>query len=98
MDAVKFCPFLARQPDTSGASPEASLAATLFMAQFDPDAHNAEAAELVWDMYGQEVGRDYAVSILGALKHPFLDVRTAAASALAAALEEYPDTMQVCLS
>ena len=56
----------------------------------------AEAAEGIWDNYGKEFGADYS-GIFKALSHVNYNVRVAAAEALAAALDEKPDTIQVTL-
>lgn len=55
-----------------------------------------ELAEEVWDSYGFEFGTDYSC-LLDALSHVNYNVRFAAAEALAAALDENPDTIQVTL-
>lgn len=51
-------------------------------------------AEDIWDRYGYEFGRDYS-GLFKALSHVNYNVRMAAAEALAAVLDEYPDTIQV---
>lgn len=56
----------------------------------------AEAAEDLWDRYGYDFGTDYS-GLFKALSHINYNVRFAAAEALAAALDECPDTIQVCL-
>ena len=48
----------------------------------------------MWDCYRNEFGTDYSV-LFGALSHVNYNVRVAAAEALAAALDEKPDTIQV---
>lgn len=55
----------------------------------------AEAAEDLWDRYGHDFGTDYS-GLFKALSHIHYNVRFAAAEALAAALDESPDTIQVC--
>ncbi|GFZ14515.1 similar to ILITYHIA [Actinidia rufa] len=57
----------------------------------------AELAEDVWDRYGYDFGTDYA-GIFKALSHVNYNVRLAAAEALAAALDENPNTIQESLS
>lgn len=57
----------------------------------------AEAAEDIWDHYGYDLGTDYS-GIFKALSHVNYNVRVAAAEALAAALDESPDTIQVYLA
>lgn len=54
----------------------------------------AEVAEDVWDRYDHEFGTDYS-GLFKALSHVNYNIRTAAADALAAVLDEYPDTLQV---
>lgn len=56
----------------------------------------AEVAEDIWDHYGFDFGKDFS-GIFKALSHVNYNVRLAAAEALAAALDEYPDSIQVCL-
>lgn len=56
----------------------------------------AEVAEDIWDHYGFDFGTDFS-GIFKALSHVNYNVRLAAAEALAAALDEYPDSIQVCL-
>lgn len=55
----------------------------------------AEAAEDLWDRYGNDFGTDYS-GLFKALSHVHYTVRFAAAEALAAALDESPDSIQVC--
>ncbi|XP_068667141.1 protein ILITYHIA isoform X2 [Aristolochia californica] len=57
----------------------------------------AEVAEEVWDRYGFDFGTDYSY-LFGALSHANYNVRVAAGEALAAALDECPDTIQETLS
>lgn len=54
----------------------------------------AEVAEDVWDCYRYDFGTDYS-GLFKALSHVNYNVRAAAADALAAALDENPDTIQV---
>lgn len=56
----------------------------------------AELAEEVWDHYGFDFGTDYS-GLFDALSHANYNVRVATAEALAAALDENPDTIQVGL-
>lgn len=56
----------------------------------------AEAAEEVSDHYGFDFGTDYS-GLFDALSHVNFNVRMASAEALAAALDENPDTIQVSL-
>lgn len=54
----------------------------------------AELAEELWDRFGFDVITDYS-GIFDALSHKNYNVRAASAEALAAALDENPDKMQV---
>lgn len=54
----------------------------------------AEVAEDVWDCYRHDFGTDYS-GLFNALSNVNYNVRVAAAEALAAALDEKPDTIQV---
>lgn len=54
----------------------------------------AEIAEDIWDRYGHDFGTDYS-GLFKALSHVNYNVRLAASEALAAILDEYPDTIQV---
>lgn len=54
----------------------------------------AEIAEDIWDRYGYDFGKDYS-GLFKALSHVNYNVRLAASEALAAILDEYPDTIQV---
>lgn len=57
----------------------------------------AELAEELWDRFGFDVITDYS-GIFNALSHKNYNVRAASAEALAAALDENQDKMQVsCL-
>ena len=48
----------------------------------------------IWDLYGLDFGTDFS-GLFKALSHINYNVRLAAAEALAAALDEYPDSIQV---
>lgn len=54
----------------------------------------AELAEELWDRFGFDIITDYS-GIFDALSHKNYNVRAASAEALAAALDENPDKMQV---
>lgn len=54
----------------------------------------AEIAEDIWDRYGYDFGTDYS-GLFKALSHANYNVRLSASEALAAILDEYPDTIQV---
>ncbi|KAF8392098.1 hypothetical protein HHK36_022440 [Tetracentron sinense] len=56
----------------------------------------AEVAEDIWDRYGYDFGTDYS-GLLKALSHVNYNVRLAAAEAIAAALDENPETIQEAL-
>lgn len=57
----------------------------------------AGVAEDVWDRYGFDFGTDYS-GLFKALSHVNYNVRSAAAEALAAALDENLDTIQVVIN
>ncbi|KAL8159190.1 hypothetical protein V2J09_000727 [Rumex salicifolius] len=73
------------------------VATNIWIALHDLEKTVAEAAEDLWDRYGYDFGTDYSV-LFKALSHVNYNVRMAAAEALAAALDEYPDTIQESLS
>ncbi|KAK4366473.1 hypothetical protein RND71_014353 [Anisodus tanguticus] len=93
LNAVKCIPALA-----SHSVPQSSEIATrIWLALHDPEKCVAETAEHIWDHYGYDLGTDYS-GIFKALSHVNYNVRVAGAEALAAALDESPDTIQECLS
>ena len=55
---------------------------------------NAESAEEIWDMYNHDLGKDFT-GLFKALSHDNYNVRMAASMGLAAAMDEYPDSVQV---
>ncbi|VFQ92643.1 unnamed protein product [Cuscuta campestris] len=73
------------------------VATSIWLALHDPEKSVAEAAEDIWDHYGYDLGTDYS-GIFEALSNINFNVRVAAAEALAAALDENPDTIQESLS
>ncbi|KAL9233413.1 hypothetical protein vseg_008420 [Gypsophila vaccaria] len=73
------------------------VATSIWIALHDPEKSIAEAAEDLWDRYGFDFGADYS-GLYKALAHVNYNVRLAAAEGLAAALDEYPDTIQECLA
>ncbi|CAA0814499.1 ILITYHIA, partial [Striga hermonthica] len=73
------------------------VATSLWLALHDTDKSVAKVAEDVWDCYRYEFGTDYS-GLFKALSHVNYGVRVAAAEALAAALDENPDTIQESLS
>ncbi|XVE90051.1 hypothetical protein DITRI_Ditri20bG0045600 [Diplodiscus trichospermus] len=86
-------------PSVSGrALPQnVEVATNIWIALHDPEKSIAEAAEDLWDRYGYDFETDYA-GIFKALSHINYNVRLAAAEALAAALDENPDSIQESLS
>ncbi|KAK1290119.1 hypothetical protein QJS10_CPB18g01878 [Acorus calamus] len=86
-------------PCVSGRSiPEnVDVATSIWIALHDPEKSVSEAAEDIWDRYGFEFGTDYS-GLFSALSHVNYNVRVAAGEGLAAALDEYPDTIQDTLS
>ncbi|CAI5932122.1 unnamed protein product, partial [Closterium sp. NIES-64] len=94
LEAVKYIPTLA-----AGKAPQDPyVACAIWMAQYDPEPANAEAAEMVWDMYGHQLGPEYAPNLIVSLGNPSQEVRLAAAEAMAAAMDEYRGTIQTSLT
>ncbi|KAG8380391.1 hypothetical protein BUALT_Bualt06G0010500 [Buddleja alternifolia] len=73
------------------------VATSIWLALHDTEKSVAEAAEYVWDCYRNDFGTDYS-GLFKALSRVNYNVRVAAAEALAAALDEKPDTIQESLS
>ncbi|KAK6156422.1 hypothetical protein DH2020_010670 [Rehmannia glutinosa] len=73
------------------------VATSIWLALHDTEKSVAEVAEDVWDCYRYDFGTDYT-GLFKALSHVNYNVRVAAAEALAAALDENPDTIQESLS
>ena len=72
----------------AGACPDDSkITAVLWLACFDPFEDNAEAADGLWDYSGAALSEDVIKPLTHYLGHAHADVRSAAATALAAALE-----------
>ncbi|XP_038891106.1 protein ILITYHIA [Benincasa hispida] len=93
LKAVKCIPAVA-----SRSLPEnVEVATSIWMALHDPEKSVAEIAEDIWDRYGYDFGTDYS-GLFKALSHANYNVRLAASEALAAILDEYPDTIQESLS
>ncbi|KAM3705375.1 hypothetical protein ACJW31_03G074900 [Castanea mollissima] len=93
LNAVKCIPAI-----SSRSLPEnVEVATSIWIALHDPEKSIAEAAEDIWDRYGHEFGTDYS-GLFKALSHSNYNVRLAAAEALAAALDENPDSIQESLS
>ncbi|KAK9146319.1 hypothetical protein Sjap_006222 [Stephania japonica] len=86
-------------PSVSGRSlpQNVEVATCIWIALHDPEKTVSEVAEDVWDRYGYEFGTDYS-GLLVALSHNNYNVRLAAAEAVAAAMDEDPDTIQETLS
>uniref|UniRef100_A0A803L554 TOG domain-containing protein n=1 Tax=Chenopodium quinoa TaxID=63459 RepID=A0A803L554_CHEQI len=93
LNAVKCIPAV-----SSRCVPEnVEVATSIWISLHDPEKSVAEAAEDLWDRYGVELGTDYS-GLYKALSHINYNVRLAASEALAAALDEHPDTIQECLA
>ncbi|CAK7341235.1 unnamed protein product [Dovyalis caffra] len=93
LNAIKCIPAV-----SSRSIPEnVEVATSLWIALHDPEKSVAEAAEDIWDRYGYEFGTNYS-GLFKALSHVDYNVRVSAAEALAAALDEKPDTIQESLS
>ncbi|KAI3459061.1 hypothetical protein Pfo_015724 [Paulownia fortunei] len=73
------------------------VATSIWLALHDTEKSVAEVAEDVWDRYRYDFGTDYS-GLFKALSHVNYNIRVAAAEALAAALDENPDTIQESLS
>ncbi|PKA55682.1 hypothetical protein AXF42_Ash011974 [Apostasia shenzhenica] len=88
-----------RIPSVAGHSmpQDLQIATRIWIALHDPEKVVAEAAEEIWDCYGYDFGTDYS-SLFDALSHINYNVRVAAAEALAAALDENPETIQEAFS
>ena len=73
---------------SAGACPKVSqITAILWLACYDPFEDNAEAADGLWDYSGAALSEDLIKPLTRYLGHAHADVRSAAAAALAAALE-----------
>ncbi|KAK4775828.1 hypothetical protein SAY87_023789 [Trapa incisa] len=93
LNAVKCIPAVA-----NCTLPEnVDIATNIWIALHDPEKPVAEMAEDIWDRYGYNIGIDYS-GIYRALSNINYNVRLAAAEALAAALDENPDSTQEALS
>lgn len=93
LNAVKCIPAVS----TRSLPENIEVSTSLWIALHDPEKSVAEAAEDIWDRYGYDFGTDYS-GLFKALSHSNYNVRLAAAEALAAALDEYPDSIQGSLS
>ncbi|KAK7337971.1 hypothetical protein VNO77_18565 [Canavalia gladiata] len=93
LNAVKCIPAVANR-----SLPEkVEVATSIWIALHDPEKSVAQVAEDIWDHYGFDFGTDFS-GLFKALSHINYNVRVAAAEALAAALDEYPDSIQESLS
>ncbi|CAN1233879.1 Protein ILITYHIA [Linum perenne] len=93
LNAIKCIPAV-----SSRSIPQSvEIATGIWIALHDPEKSIAEAAEDIWDRYGHEIGTDYS-GLFKALSHVNYNVRLSAAEALAAALDENPDSIQETLS
>ena len=81
---------LARVPvlESGTANSDARVAARLFLACHDEEDANVEYAEVAWKAYGHALDADGARELLALLRHPSAAARSAAAEALATALED----------
>ncbi|URD74488.1 hypothetical protein MUK42_09064 [Musa troglodytarum] len=93
LNAIKCIPYSPGDP----IHVDISVTTKFWIALHDPEKVVTELAEEVWDRYGFEFGTDYS-GLLDALSHVHYNVRLAAAEALAAALDENPDTIPDTLS
>ncbi|XP_065852916.1 protein ILITYHIA [Euphorbia lathyris] len=93
LNAIKCVPAVS----TRSVPQNVEVATSIWIALHDPEKSIAEAAEDIWDRYGSDFGTDYS-GLLKALSHINYNVRLAAAEALAAALDENPDSIQESLS
>uniref|UniRef100_A0A7N0VHG6 TOG domain-containing protein n=1 Tax=Kalanchoe fedtschenkoi TaxID=63787 RepID=A0A7N0VHG6_KALFE len=93
LNAIKCIPSVANRCVPQNVE----VATSIWIALHDPDKSVAEMAEDIWDRYGHEFGTDYSI-LFKALSHINYNVRVAAAEALAAALDENPDSIQESLS
>ncbi|KAF8017892.1 hypothetical protein BT93_H2950 [Corymbia citriodora subsp. variegata] len=93
LNAVKCIPSVA-----SRALPQdVEIETGIWIALHDAEKSVAEVAEDIWDRYGHDFGTNYS-GLFKALCHVNYNVRLAAAEALAAALDEHPDSLQESLS
>ncbi|PWA68142.1 ILITYHIA [Artemisia annua] len=93
LNAAKCIPAIS----TRSVPQDVDIATSIWIALHDPEKSVAELAEDLWDRYDHEFGTDYS-GLFKALSHVNYNVRMAAADALAAVLDEYPDTLQESLA
>ncbi|XP_010470324.1 PREDICTED: eIF-2-alpha kinase activator GCN1-like isoform X1 [Camelina sativa] len=93
LNAVKCIPAVSK----CSLPQNVDIATNIWIALHDPEKSVAEAADDIWSRYGYDLGIDYS-GIFKALSHTNLNVRLAAAEALADALHESPASIQLSLS
>ncbi|KAK7397369.1 hypothetical protein VNO78_18538 [Psophocarpus tetragonolobus] len=93
LSAVKCIPAVSNRSLTENVE----VATCIWIALHDPEKSVAQVAEEIWDHYGFDFGTDFS-GLYKALSHINYNVRVAAAEALAAALDEHPDSIQESLS
>ncbi|KAG2312032.1 hypothetical protein Bca52824_023589 [Brassica carinata] len=93
LNAVKCIPAVSKY----SLPQNVDIATNIWIAVHDPEKSVAETADDIWARYGYDLGTDYS-GIFKALSHINLNVRLAAAEALAAALHENPTSIQLSLS
>ncbi|KAL1214916.1 Protein ILITYHIA [Cardamine amara subsp. amara] len=93
LNAVKCIPAVSK----CSLPQNVAIATNIWIALHDPEKSVAAAADDIWARYGYDLGTDYS-GIFKALSHINLNVRLAAAEALADALHESPASIQLSLS
>jgi hypothetical protein len=93
LNAVKCIPAVSK----CSLPQNVKIATNIWIALHDPEKSVAESADDLWARYGHDLGTDYS-GIFKALSHINLNVRLAAAEALADALHESPSSIQLSLS
>ncbi|KAJ0229809.1 Protein ILITYHIA [Hirschfeldia incana] len=93
LNAVKCIPAVSKY----SLPQNVDIATNIWIALHDPEKSVAEIADDIWARYGYDLGTDYS-GIFKALSHINLNVRLAAAEALADALHENPTSIQLSLS
>lgn len=82
---------LADAPALSGATPpsDGEVVALLWMAKSDTSPENAEAADALWTRAGSSLPAGFVQPLVAQLASPYTDVRNAAATAMAAGVQEH---------
>ncbi|XP_054802732.1 protein ILITYHIA isoform X2 [Prosopis cineraria] len=93
LNAVKCIPAVA----TRSVPENTEVATSIWIGLHDPEKSVAEVAEEIWDHYGFDIGTDFS-GLFKALSNVNYNVRLAAAEALAAALDELPESIHESLS